>query len=346
MEHNFIPGVGTLGLISAVGFGVSLYNQTNDDILYKDMLNKNIAILVDSSVQIEESFCKENHIFSVPLSLSYSSADTTDSNSQKALLDDGKEITREKLFSLQEENKSFKTASTPLGILTVKVEELLETYDQVVFFPISHGLSGQYASSLIVKADLDDQNKFHTVKTTLCVDATFFVIKSFINNINNGVSTEEAVKIAEQEYHTCDTYFGVKNVKTLVNSGRIGKVASMVLNVAHLTPILTVDYSDGKIHKVAIGTSFKKNVTKIIKCLEKDYEGITLNKETITDIRILDGGISLEQKNYIREEISNAFGFAKESILISLVPIIILCHTGEGAYGIEVKTNTPYSRKV
>jgi fatty acid-binding protein DegV len=74
------------------------------------------------------------------------------------------------LFDKIKNGQSFKTSSTPLGILINKIEEMLEKYEKVVFFPICAGLSTQYNAAKMIEEDYN--GRFVVVKTVSAVLTT------------------------------------------------------------------------------------------------------------------------------------------------------------------------------
>jgi fatty acid-binding protein DegV len=112
------------------------------------MKNK-CGILIDSSCCYDPQFIIENHIEIAPLSLS---------DGQNILYtDDNKKIDATTLLTRLDNGETFKTSATPLGQLQMKIEDMLEKYETVIFLPISSGLSSQYQQSLIIKQDFPNQ---------------------------------------------------------------------------------------------------------------------------------------------------------------------------------------------
>jgi fatty acid-binding protein DegV len=66
----------------------------------------------------------------------------TDSQS-KVYQDNNKEIPYETLLKRLSNGENFKTSMTPLGQLMDTVEEMSKEYEEIIFLPVSKGLSGQ-----------------------------------------------------------------------------------------------------------------------------------------------------------------------------------------------------------
>jgi fatty acid-binding protein DegV len=58
-------------------------------------------------------------------------------------MDDNKDIPHDKLVLLLENGENFKTSMTPLGQLMDMCDKMFEKYENIIFVPISKGLSGQ-----------------------------------------------------------------------------------------------------------------------------------------------------------------------------------------------------------
>jgi fatty acid-binding protein DegV len=129
------------------------------------MKNK-CGILIDSSCCYDPQFIIENNVEVVPLSLS--------DGHNILYTDDNKKIDASTLLSRLDNGEVFKTSATPLGQLQLKIEDMLEKYENVIFLPISSGLSSQYHQSLIIKQDFPD--RLFVVNSLSAASANEFIL--------------------------------------------------------------------------------------------------------------------------------------------------------------------------
>jgi fatty acid-binding protein DegV len=124
------------------------------------------GILIDSSCTYAQEFIDNNHIEVVPLSLS--------DEQQHVYQDDSKVISQQELLARLSKGEIFKTSATPLGQLTLKIEDMLERYETVIFLPISYGLSSQYQQAAIIKNDYP--NRLFVIQSQSAVCANEFIL--------------------------------------------------------------------------------------------------------------------------------------------------------------------------
>jgi DegV family protein with EDD domain len=183
-------------------------------------MKKEFGILIDSAACCDETYLKTNDIHIVPLSLS-------DSNN-KVYEDNGIDLPRDILLSRMDNNESFKTSATPLGKLTVIVEDMLDVYEKVIFVPISEGLSSQYQQSMIIKAD--HPNNFFVVKSSSAGAATEFLLPHLIGWLKDKIPMEQILNKAEEFYYHTNTYFSCEDMRSMIKGGRVSNAILKIIN--------------------------------------------------------------------------------------------------------------------
>ena len=102
-----------------------------------------IAIATDSNSGIKISDCYDNDIFVLPM----------------PFIIDGKEyeeeisLSQEEFYSKLEENATISTSQPSLGAVADFWETILKDYDEIVYIPMSSGLSGSTASAITLSND-------------------------------------------------------------------------------------------------------------------------------------------------------------------------------------------------
>ncbi|MDR0985984.1 MAG: DegV family protein [Mycoplasmataceae bacterium] len=287
------------------------------------MSNK-IGILIDSSSTFNDGFIKSNNIEIIPLSL-------TDNNNK--VYDDLTDISHEDLLKRLDNGEDFKTSCSQLGKLFNKVDEMLKKYEQVVFLPISMGLSSQYNQSLMVQQEYP--NKFFVIKSTSAALANEFILKHLVDDIKKNLDINQIINHAENNYNRICTYFSCEDLSGMIKGGRATKAVMHVIKFLHLKPIIQLD---NKNQYGGVGRDYQHIIKKIIKNIHKDFnEDLTPDK--IINIGIYQAGYDKTKEDYILNEISNSFNYPKEKILIRFIPNCVLCHTHRGAYGISIETS-------
>jgi fatty acid-binding protein DegV len=151
------------------------------------MTNNKLALIIDSSATYNKEFYEENNVFCIPLQL-------IDSNN-KSYNDDNIDISQEEMLSQINKGLYFKTSLSNPGEMYNMVEDLCSKFENVVFFPVAYGISGQY--NQVVNLIKPDFNNFHVVKNSSCAFATEAAIAKFIE-ITKTSSIEASISFIEQ----------------------------------------------------------------------------------------------------------------------------------------------------
>jgi DegV family protein with EDD domain len=265
-------------------------------------MKKRIGILIDSSCTYDDNFVKQHNIEVIPLTFSDAQNQVYD--------DDNKPHSREKLLGKLDQNEMFKTSATPIGKLMNKVEQMLKIYDQVIFLPISIGLSSQYTQSLIVQQDL--MGKFFPIRSTSAAAANEFVLDKIVELIQTQKDITEIVSTAENLYKHIDTYFSCEDLSGMSSGGRITKTIMKVIKLFQLKPIIQLD---NKNQYGGIGKNYQSITKKIINSINEDFHN-QLTPNQIKHIAIYYSGYSEEKKSNILDLVARGFKIPKENILV------------------------------
>ncbi|MDR0675167.1 MAG: DegV family protein [Mycoplasmataceae bacterium] len=295
-------------------------------------MKKRIGVLIDSSCTYDESFIKKHEIEIIPLTFSNEKNQVYD--------DDNKSITRDKLLESLDQKKIFKTSATPIGKLISKIEKMLEKYEQVIFLPISIGLSSQYMQSLIAQQDFS--GKFFPIRSTSAAAANEFILYRIIELIQTNKSIDEIINTAENLYKSIDTYFSCEDLSGMSSGGRVTKTIMKVIKLFKLKPIIQLD---NKNQYGGVGKNYQTIIKKIIKSINEDFNH-QLTANTIKHVAVYYSGYSEEKKNNILSSVAQGFKIPRENILVRWVPNAILIHAHRGAYGISVETTIQRKIKI
>ena len=294
-------------------------------------MSKKIKLFVDSSSTIDDIFFKNNDIGIIPLSLS-------DSN-EKVYDDAPESLSKDDLIKKMDLGLNFKTSSTPFGKLSLAIEEALETHDEVIFLPISSGLSSQYSQSKLIENDFP--NRFFIVKSETAAYGNEFIAKNIVEYIKQGLSSKEIVKKAEDLNMYVNSYFSCENVTSLISGGRITKGILKIIQILKFKPIILFD---NKNQSAGWGRNYKDIIKKIINLIKKDYSE-PLTSQNIDSICLYVSGYEKEKKEFLLDYISEYLNYPKKKIITRWVPNIILSHARKGAYGITICTKIPHRKR-
>ncbi|MDE6893934.1 MAG: DegV family protein, partial [Malacoplasma sp.] len=180
--------------------------------------------------------------------------------------DDNKTLTNEKILEEFDSGNSFKTSAVSPGKVIAEVEDLLENYDKIIIFTVSSGLSSYHNNIKYLEEEYKD--KVYVVDTKEVGFAIKKLVESAKEKINNGEDFFEVLSYCRDYYKYNFTSFTCENWSPLVNSGRVPKSLSKILNALKTRPVINFDIKNklGGIVK-----SFESSVEKIITQFKKIF---------------------------------------------------------------------------
>lgn len=266
---------------------------------------KKIAILVDSSADIsnEEAKAIGVHVIRMPLTIG---------NETKMECD---EISAEEFIEAMNNGIRVTTSQPILGDLIRKWEELLKEYDQVLYIPISEGLSGTYSSAVTASADFAGQ--VYVTRSVLVSYPLQYIAQEAVKMANMGADIEDIKKMVELD-HCVFAVIIPETLTHLKNGGRISATVAALGNLLKIVPLLK--YENGTIDALDRVRTMKKAVFKA-----KEYVENVSNKEEYNWYIVHSD--SLESANEYRDLFQESMSVKIE---VKELRACITAHTGPG----------------
>ncbi|CBW54375.1 DegV family protein [Mycoplasma mycoides] len=228
------------------------------------MVNIKIAVLTDSSFDGRVSDYKDLYV--IPLMI------VTQDN--QTYYDD-ENLSKDKFYNLLN-SQVLKTSQTTPGDMLQMWDDLLTKYDQVIFLPISKGLSGQYNTfKMLQQTEEKYENKVFVCDTSAVSVIMQEVVNKVFDWIKQNKTANEICDLVSYLANDFVTYIIPKNLDTLKQGGRISPAAAALAKILKITPILKYD---GSIDKQSTARTFKKALK----------EALSLLKEEIKDLKTID----------------------------------------------------------
>ena len=271
-------------------------------------MNK-IALLTDSSANLDKDILKERSIYVLRMPVNI----------------DGKEYIEEEDISYDEfikdmRNKAIcKTSQPPIGLMTETFKKLLETYDEIIYLPISSKLSGTYQTALNIAKDFDGKiTVIDSLSTAYPLGVLCLDVKKLIDD---GCTTAQIV----EKFKTFDPLWAAllpQDLQYLKRGGRISSAGALLANLLKIVPILKVE--DGAIDVYDKVRTFKKAIAVSIDAVVDvenidDYHFLAIHSDCIEK--------GLQVKKDLEERINREVEF-------STIGTIVSAHTGPDTIGI------------
>lgn len=244
---------------------------------------------------------------------------------------EGKDISREEFIELLKNDENVSTSQpSPEAVMNLW-DEILKEYEELVYIPISSGLSGSCSTATAMAQDDDYEGKVFVVDNGRVSTPMKQSVLDAIELLNEGCSAKEIKNRLEDAKGKMGIFVAVDDLKYLKKGGRISSSVALVGGMLKVKPILKFD----------IGTldSFK-NCRGLIKAKIVMIEEV---KRIVTtdyaedfekgNVHILAASSADEEetKKWVNE-IQEAFPGIK--VLWDYLPMGITCHIGPGGLGI------------
>ena len=276
-----------------------------------------IALVTDSTSDLNHEEIKKYNIHVLPLKIVYKDREYTDRV----------DITPEEVYS----NMEVEVPTTSLPSME-EIDELFvrlksEGYTHVIAVTISSGLSGTNNSIRLVSENHPEMKIEIFDSLALSLGAGAIVLECG-EMINEGKSFEEIVEELPKVRDKIKLYYVLDTLKYLIKGGRIGKVSGSIGQLLNLKPIISIN-EEGVYYTYTKVRGRNKSITKIFDIVKESLE------EKRAKVWVLHGGAKDEARELYKKisELPNIIkvGFSDISPVAGV-------HTGPGLIGVTIMT--------
>ena len=215
------------------------------------------AIMTDtnSGISVEEG--RQKGIFVLPMPVIIDGQDYLE----------GVNITHSDLYRAILEGKEVSSSQPSPGSLSDMWDDILsQGYDEIIYIPMSSGLSSSCSSAIAMAADYQDRVQVadnHRISVTLH-DSVMDAIKL----AGEGLSAREIRRYLEDHAYDSSIYITVNSLDLLKKSGRVTPAAAAIATIMHLKPVLTIQ--GGKLDTFSKARGIKASEKKMLEAIADD----------------------------------------------------------------------------
>ena len=271
-------------------------------------MEKRVALLCDSSADISEAEAKKLgiHVLRMPIII------------DNETFIEGINIFDEDILKALKADKKISTTQPSPGSMLALWDELLKEYDQVLYFPLSSGLSSTCANAINFARDY--QGKVVVIDSTFACYPIVCMLLMARDMLEKGYSAEQIKERFEQEANMYAILIP-ENLNALKNGGRISPAAAKLAGMLKIHPLLTVE--NGKIDvydKVrTLSKAYQRGIEAVTKDIDpNDYEWMIIHAYNETECLKL------------KEQLEKA---VNRPVQVREFKAVIASHTGEGTIG-------------
>ena len=250
---------------------------------------------------------------------------------------EGQNLTEEQFYEALTSDRKVTTSQPSPGDLLDKWDSLLaDGFEQIVYIPMSSGLSNSCHAASGFAADYDGRVHVadnHRISVTL--RESVLMAKRLADLGKTGAEIKDAL---EKDAFRSTIYISVNTLDYLKKGGRITAAAAMLGTVLNIKPILTIQGE--KLDSFSKARSMKKCESRMIEAIQSDLEkrfpDVALNQ---VHIGAAGAGLTMEEQKEWVNALKQAFPEA--DVYYNPLSASIGCHTGPGAVGVGVSFDTP-----
>ena len=274
-----------------------------------------VAILTDSNSGITQAEAKELGVYVIPMPFYIN----------EQLYYEDIDLTQEQFYEKLTQGGEITTSMPITGNLIDLWDKLLEDYDQVVYIPMSSGLSSSCATAQMLSEDYDGK--------VVVVDNQRISVTQKLSALEAMGKTAEEIRDALMEIKAASTiYITVDTLEYLKKGGRLTPAVAAIGSLLKIKPVLSI-YGE-KLDKFAMARTMKQAKSIMIDALKKDMQNV-LHTDNLDDVVIsIAHTQNQEAAEKFREELLEAF--PGKDIWIDPLSLSVSCHIGPGALACTV----------
>ena len=290
-----------------------------------------VAILTDTNSGMTMADAEEQGIFLLPMPFMIDGS----------FYQDQVDLTQELFYEKMESGADVSTSQPSPGNTTACWDEILETYDALVYIPMSSGLSQTCETALVLAQDYNGRVEVANIRRISVTQRQAAIEAKAL--ADQGFSARKIREILEREGSNSSIYITVDTLKYLKKGGRVTAAGAALGTVLNLKPVLQIQ--GGKLDAKAKARGMKKARQIMLQAVREDCE--TRFREAYEE-----GNVQI-QVAYTKgpqavidswvQEVAEAFpGMEIHADPLSLS---IACHIGPGALAVTASQVTKELQK-
>ena len=282
-----------------------------------------IAIVTDSNSGITQAKGKEMGIYVLPMPFYING---------ELFLEDIT-LTQEEFYKRLGEDADISTSQPSPGDVIDLWDEILKEYDEIVYIPMSSGLSSSCETAIGLSQDYD--GKVHVIDNQRISITQRQSVLDALEMAKKGMSAQEIDDVLMREKLEASIYITVDTLKYLKKGGRVTPAAAAIGTVLNLKPVLQIQGE--KLDSFAKVRGWKAAKKTMLDAAAKDLAGRFSGKEMYIHAAYT---CSEEEAMEWKGEIEAKFpGY---DIHMDKLSLSVSCHIGAGSKAIACIKKAEY----
>ena len=285
-----------------------------------------VAVLTDSNSGITQVDAKELGVYVIPMPFFI--------NNETYYEDI--DLTQEQFYEKLVDGVDISTSMPMVGSVTDTWDKLLQEYDEIVYVPMSSGLSRSCETAYMLSQDYD--GKVQVVNNQRISVTQRQSVMDAKELAENGKSAAEIKEILEQHKMESSIYIMVDTLSYLKKGGRITPAAAALGTLLRLKPVLQIQGE--RLDAFAKARTVKQAKSIMIEAMKKDFKERFESEDGSKMHLEMAYTHDLAQAEQFKKEVQEAF--PNNEIIMQPLSLSVSCHIGPGAIAIACSKKIEY----
>ena len=241
---------------------------------------------------------------------------------------EGVNLTNEEFFNRMEAGADITTSQPSPGEVTDFWDRPLEEYDEIVYIPMSSGLSGSCQTAMLLAEDY--QGKVHVVNNQRISVTQMQSVLDARDLVKKGYAGAKIKEILEASKFESSIYITLTTLKYLKKGGRITPAAAMLGTLLQIKPVLTIQGE--KLDAFSKARTQKQAKTIMLTALKKDLETRFHDPEARSTWLEIAYTCSEEGALELKRALEESYPGAE--ICMAPLSLSVACHIGPGSLAV------------
>ena len=238
------------------------------------------------------------------------------------------DLTQEQFYAKLAEGGDIKTSMPLVGDVTDKWDELLKEYDEIVYIPMSTGLSSSCETAYMLSQDYDGKVQVvNNQRISVTMRQSVLDAKAMADS---GKTAGEIKDILEDEKFNSSIYIMVDTLTYLKKGGRITPAAAALGALLKLKPVLQIQGE--KLDAFAKARTVKQAKNIMIEAMKSDFQKRFDSPDGTKMHLEIAYTFDKEAAEAFKAEVQEAF--PNNEIVMNPLSLSVSCHIGPGALAI------------
>ena len=276
-----------------------------------------VAILTDSNSGITQAEAEREGLYVIPMPFYI--------NDQ--MLFEEIDLSQEDFYGRLTEGAEIKTSMPTVGSVTDQWKKLLQDYDEIVYIPMSSGLSSSCETAYMLAQDEEFDGKVFVVdnqRISVTQRQSAYDAKMLADQGRSGAQIRD---ILMDEKFQSSIYIMVDTLTYLKRGGRITPAAAALGTLLRLKPVLQIQGE--KLDAFAKARTVKQAKTIMIDAIKKDFAERFHDASGSNMYLEIAYTYDLEAAEQFKREVQEHF--PDHDIVMNPLSLSVSCHIGPGA---------------